>query len=95
MEQIGFEVSAFYRVLPDTLDQRTVRWVLRQFEQVQAYQREQVHLQIALVEIGVSRAIVRTLGGDVPPLETGEQRVERWEKPAWMWKFEQANKSQG
>lgn len=91
MEQIGFEVAAFYRVLPDTLDRKAVRWVLRQFEQVQAYKREQVNLQVVVTEIGVGRAIGRALGGDVPQLEMERRVVERGEKPVWMQKFEKAN----
>ncbi|MBN2004132.1 MAG: hypothetical protein JXA21_12320 [Anaerolineae bacterium] len=92
MEQVGFEVAAFYRVLPDVLERRSVPWVLRQFEQVTAYQREQVNLQIIVTEIGVGRAVARALGADVPLLETKPQRAVQPGKPAWMLKFEAANR---
>ncbi len=95
MEQIGFEVAAFYRVLPDTLDRRAVRWVLRQFEQIQVQQRAQLQLLITVTEIGVGRAIARAFGSDVPPLEIEHPTAptEPWTPPAWMQKFEEANKN--
>lgn len=81
-------------MLPDTLDRRAVRWVLRQFEYVQTRQREQANLQIAFVEIGVARAIARAFGGKVPPLEIAPrpEHAQAWTPPAWMRRFEEANK---
>ncbi|MBN2005813.1 MAG: hypothetical protein JXA21_20820 [Anaerolineae bacterium] len=70
---------------------RPVQWLFRQFEQVQAYQREQMHLQILVTEIGVGRAVARALGAAVPSLEAKKQGEERWEKPEWMRRFEEAN----
>jgi len=102
---IMLEVGSYFHVPTEAIGRNPVRWLFDTYEVVQRakYQKSMAH--IAEVELATLRALVQFHSKKkrrLPPLPTYEQSMMAEEtqptiapgtqKPAWMLKYEEANK---